>query len=475
MSLRKEPLLKKFALALSTALLLGSLAAPAAAFVTDRQDLVRAADEQKLESALARLGSHRFEVLFVERTTGAPSVLAKKTFNELRLGDKDGVIVVAVGDKKVGVHVGSGFTRRGVSDSVVSSRIQADFLPYAKKGEYARGAATLAKGLVDAGAQGTPATTSSRTRSSEPTDEDGILGLLIILVIVGVPIGAGVMWLRAKGAGLKALQKRLDALRAPHEAIVSGIIKLAEIDEFAKYQQGDVQKAYQQLGKGAQKTLKRARTFGDKFEAAEAAIKEKKTDDAKKQLIWLEREATTLGADVAATMTALEQLEAGGLSGEQALVVAALPARVQGVSRRLADTKAMFQRESERAAKYGVEPSPQVQSALDEAHERLHDSPVDPDGAERRLKEAEAAMARFTVEVSQAEERHMEQERLEAEEARANADRAAWTGVAMSSSSHHHHYDSGSSSNDSWGSDSGSSSDDSWGSDSGGSSSDDSW
>jgi uncharacterized membrane protein YgcG len=469
--------LKKFALALSTALLLGSLAAPAAAFVTDRQDLVRATDEQKLESALGRLGSHRFEVLFVERTSGAPSVLAKRTFNELRLGDKDGVIVVAVGAKQVGVHVGPGFTRRGVSDSVVSSRIKADFLPYAKKGEYARGAATLAKGLVDAGGRGTTSsTTSSRSRSSEPTDGDGVLGLLIILVIVGVPIGAGVMWLRAKGAGLKALQTRLDALRAPHEAIVSGIIKLAEIDEFARYQQGDVQKAYQQLGKGSQKTLKRARTFGDKFEAAEAAIKEKKTDDAKKQLLWLEREATTLGADVAATMTALEQLEAGGLSGEQAMVVAALPARVQGVSRRLADLKAMFQRECERAERFGLEPSPQVQSALEEAHERLHDSPVDPDGAERRLKEAEAAMDRFTVEVSQAEERHLEQERLDAEEARANADRAAWTGVAASSmSSHHHHHDSGSSANDSWGSDSGSSSNDSWGSDSGGSSSDDNW
>lgn len=470
--------MKKFALALSTALLLGSLAAPAAAFVTDRQDLVRATDEQKLESALGRLGSHRFEVLFVERTTGAPSVLAKRTFNELRLGDKDGVIVVAVGDKKVGVHVGTGFTRRGVSDSVVSARIKADFLPYAKKGEYARGAATLAKGLVDAGGRGAPSTstTTSRSRSSEPTDEDGILGLIIILVIVGVPIGAGVMWLRAKGAGLKALKTRLDALRAPQEAIVSGIIKLAEIDEFARYQQGDVQKAYQQLGKGSQKTLKRARTFGDKFEAAEAAIKGKKLEDAKKQLLWLEREATTLGADVAATMTALEQLEGGGLSGEQALVVAALPARVQGVSRRLADLKAMFQRECERAERFGVAPSPQVQSALDEAHERLHDSPVDPDGAERRLKEAEAAMDRFTVEVSQAEERHLEQERLDAEEARANADRAAWTGVAVSSmSSHHHHHDSGSSASDSWGSDSGSSSDDSWGSDSGGSSSDDNW
>lgn len=474
--------MKKFALALSTALLLGSLAAPAAAFVTDRQDLVRPADEQKLESALGRLGSHRFEVLFVEHTTGAPSILAKKTFNQLRLGDKDGVIVVAVGDKKVGVHVGAGFTRRGVSDSVVSSRVKADFLPHAKKGEYARGAATLAKGLVDAGGRSAPATTSSRSRSSEPTDEDGILGLLIILVIVGVPIGAGVMWLRAKGAGLKALQKRLDALRAPHEAIVSGIIKLAEIDEFAQYQQGEVQKAYQQLGKGAQKTLKRARTFGDKFEAAEAAIKGKQVEDAKKQLLWLEREATTLGADVAATMTALEQLEGGGLTGEQALVVAALPARVQGVSRRLADLKAMFQRESERAARFGVEPSPQVQSALDEAHERLHDNPVDPDGAERRLKEADAALNRFVVEVSAAEDRHLEQERLDAEEARANADRAAWASVAVSSSSHHHHHhhDSGSSANDSWGSDSGSSSDDSWGSDSGssdsgGSSSDDNW
>jgi uncharacterized membrane protein YgcG len=466
--------LKKFALALSTALLLGSLAAPAAAFVTDRQDLVRAADERKLESALGRLGSHRFEVLFVDRTSGAPSVLAKRTFNELRLSDKDGVIVVAVRDKQVGVHVGGGFTRRGVSDSVVSSRIKADFLPYAKKGEYARGAATLAKGLVDAGARGTTSTTTSRSRSSEPTDEDGILGLIIILVIVGVPIGAGVMWLRAKGAGLKALQNRLDALRAPHEAIVSGIIKLAEIDEFARYQQGDVQKAYQQLGKGSQKTLKRARTFGDKFEAAEAAIKAKKTDDAKKQLLWLEREATTLGADVAATMTALEQLEAGGLNGEQAMVVAALPARVQGVSRRLADLKAMFQRESERAERFGLEPAPQVQSALEEAHERLHDSPVDPQGAERRLNEAEAALERFVAEVGVAEERHLEQERLDAEEARANADRAAWTGAAVGMS-HHHHHDSGSSSNDSWGSDSGSSSDDSWGSDSGGSSSDDNW
>lgn len=463
--------MKKFALGLSTALLLASLAAPAAAFVIDKKDLVSSAEEKKLEAALSRLGDHRFEVLFVAKTPGAPSATAKKTFKDMRLGDKDGVIVVAIEAKKVGVHVGAGFTNRGVSDDVVSARIKADFLPYAKKGEFARGAATLAKGLVDAGAKGKAANRDS----SEPTDEDGVLGLIIILVVVGTPIGIGIyFWRRSRKAG-DELKRRLAALRAPHEAIVSGTIKLSEIDEFAKYQEGDIQRAYEKLGTGAQKTLKRARTFGEKFDEAQESIKQKKNEEANKQLNWLEREATTLGADVAATMTAMHQLEAGGLSGEQAMLVAALPARVHVVSRRLADVNTVFARESERAATFGVEPSPHVQSALEEALACLHENPVDPEGAAARLAEAERAMEGFTAEVGEAEERHLEEERIRAEEARANADRAAVAGVvAASFSSHHHDHSSGSSSDDSWGSSS--SSDDSWSSSSdSGSSSDDNW
>lgn len=461
--------MKKLALALSTALLLVGLAGPASAFVIDKQDLVSAADEKKLVSALERLGNHRFEVLFVDRTPGAPSETAKKTFKERGLSDKDGVIVVAVESRKVGVYVGDGFTRRGVSDAVVSERIKADFLPHAKQGEYARGAATLAKNLVDTAGKGVPAGDSS-TSSSTSTEDDGdaFLGFIILLVFIGGPIAGIVLWRKSRNSTLKELKERLAALTERREQIVNGSLKLAEIDALARFQEGEHQQAYHQLAKGSQQALERGRKFAEQFDVAKDALKGKQFDEAEKALEWLEREATMLSAHVSASLSALAKLEAGDLTGPQALKTARLPERVQDLASRLADAELRVSRESRRAAELSVKPLPELVDAIGSAHATLGQQPIDLEKLEKHVQKAESGSKKFLGYIATAEKRKREDDDRRAADSSSNVADVAWTAAIVSTlssrdsdgSSSDSGWDWGSSSDSSW--DSGSSSDDSW-------------
>lgn len=460
----KKPLL---AIALST-LLLGGFATAAAAEVLDPSDVITADDEAKLDRALSRLGNHTFVVEFVDHASDAPSRLAKQLFRARRLGERDGVIVVATGDKKVGEFLGAGFERHGVDDGVISQHNKSDFIPYAKKGQYARGAAVLAEGLVNAGVSG-------GGRRSGGGGGGFPWGLVLFVAAGG---GAVYWWMnRAKGDGLP---ERLEALRASQGRIVEGALKLAEVDQLARFQEGDIQKAYQRLAQNSNDTLSGARSFGDRFDNAEAALKAKKYDDAAKIIGELEREVDTLEPNVAASLTALSALEAGGLTGQQALAQAELPKLVRQSSRKLRDLRSTYTTEVKRARTLGLDEDPQVKSAIDEATLCLTKAPVDVNGADAALAEAEQALDRYKNDIELAAERKAEEDRRRAAEAAEAAQTAAILS-AVSGNHHHHHYDNdndySSSSSSSWGS----SSDDSWGSssdsswDSGGSSSDDNW
>ncbi|MNS74653.1 hypothetical protein D3C72_1081360 [compost metagenome] len=467
--------MKKLALALATPLLLMGLAGPAAAFVVDKQDLVSATDESKLEQALEKLGQHRFEVVFVDSTPGAPSATAKKVFKEQGLGEKDGVIVVAIEAKKVGVHVGEGFTRRGVSDDVVSQHIKSDFLPYAKKGQFARGAATLAKGLVDAGAAGSPGR-GSNNRSSD--GEGGGAGLLWgLLIVVGLGGGGIYYMIRKSAADSRAkLQERLSALKGPQERFVSSSIKLAEIDQLAQFHEGEAKAAFLKLAKGSNKTLQQARAFAEQYDTAQELLTAKRDQEAERHITELERSAVLLEAEVAAAMTALTNLDDGDITAED-LKGVDLPERVRKASSKLNDKRNQFENLKKRADKIGYSLDSRPETLLTEALTALTTQPVDLDGALESLTEADAAMKAMVRPLEDAEETYRIEEARRAEEARLAAEEAARTAaIVAATSSHHHHHDSGSSwsssssSDDSWGS----SSDSSWGSDSG-SSSDDNW
>lgn len=471
--------MKKLALALATPLLLAGLAGPAAAFVVDKQDLVSATDESKLEQALEKLGQHRFEVVFVDSTPGAPSATAKKVFKEQGLGEKDGVIVVAIEAKKVGVHVGEGFTRRGVSDDVVSAHIKSDFLPYAKKGQFARGAATLAKGLVDAGAAGGPGRSGGSGRNSSGEGGGGAGLLWGLLIVVGLGGGGIYYMIRKSAADTRAkLQERLTALKGPQERFVSSSIKLAEIDQLAQFHEGEAKAAFLQLAKSSNKTLQQARAFAEQYDTAQELLTAKRDQEAERHITELERSAVLLEAEVAAAMTALTNLDDGDITAED-LKGVDLPERVRKASSKLNDKRNQFANLTKRAEKIGYSLDSRPETLLNEALAALTTQPVDLAGALESLAEADAAMKAMVPDLEAAEETYRIEEARRAEEARLAAEEAARTAAivaATSSSHHHHHHDSGSSwsssssSDDSWGS----SSDSSWGSDSG-SSSDDNW
>lgn len=459
----KKPLL---AIALST-MLLGGFATAAAAEVLDPSDVITADDEAKLDRALSRLGNHTFVVEFVDHATNTPSQLAKQLFRERHLSERDGVIVVATGDKKVGEFLGAGFERHGVTDAVISEHNKSDFIPYAKKGQYARGAAVLAEGLVNAGVSG----------GGRRSGGGGGGGFLVVLLLLAGGGGAVYWWMnRAKGDGLP---ERLEALRASQGRIVEGALKLAEVDQLARFQEGDIQKAYQRLAANSNETLNSARSFGDRFDNAEAALKAKKYDEAAKIIGELEREVDTLEPNVAASLTALSALEAGGLTGAQALAQAELPQQVRASSRKLRDLRSTYTNEMKRGKAFGLAEDPQVKSAIDEATLCLTKAPVDINGADAALDEAKQALERYQNEIELAAERKAEEDRRRAAEAAEMAQTAAIISAVSGDHHHHHHYDDdySSSSSSSWGS----SSDDSWGSssdsswDSGSSSSDDNW
>jgi uncharacterized membrane protein YgcG len=276
----------------------------ALAVVEDTAGSLSPAEAQALDRRLAQLGPHRFDVLIAESAPGGAVAEARRLFAERNLGPSDGAIVVTMGDRQVGVHLGDAFASRGVDGAAIQRAIATRFALLARQGNMAGAVSGLAAGLVQAGARqdGSPV-------GAAPVDQaPGFPWWLLI------PVGAGAFWfLRRRGgkAGAPAagdLAARVRTLRTRQNQLLEGALKLDEASRLGRFAAGATADTYSQLASRAGSILSETGAFGDRLDEADALLKHGKRAEAHAIVQALESEVLPLSSEVAAAVTGVDAM-----------------------------------------------------------------------------------------------------------------------------------------------------------------------
>jgi uncharacterized membrane protein YgcG len=369
--------MKKLLASLLVTLAVLAPAGAALAVVEDVADVLTPDAEAALTQQLAQYGSHRFDVIFVDKSDGAIDSMARVKFKEHRLDSGDALIAVAVKDKKVGVHVGQGFKDRGVDTATIKSHLKSDFFPQAKAGHFDTAAAQLARGLMTE-TRNAPAVPVRHGRDhSGPGFPWGAVFLLALAV-------GGMWWIFSRNKRVDQAP-RIKALQDAHAKLVANALRLDEVETLGRFREGDVAKQYKKLARRSADLMAESRDFGEKLMVAGELVRKGKGEA---ELQQLEGRVTGLQSEVAAALTQLDSLEGtSGLTGDEA----DLPKLVQRLSRRYQELKDAYA-QLQRRAPSGYNSDSTVERRLAEAQRLLTTTPVDAREAEEAIMEATDAL-----------------------------------------------------------------------------------
>ncbi|MFP5503148.1 MAG: TPM domain-containing protein [Candidatus Sericytochromatia bacterium] len=435
-----------FALAIAAVLVSSP---PALALVEDRAGALGPAETQRLESALSALAPGSFEVVLVERAPGGAVAAAERRFAERSLGPEDAVIVVATGERTVGVSLGEAYAERGLNAMAIDRLVAEHFVPRARAGDYAGAAAALAAAL-------------DRAEPGALAPADPAPSFPWWLLVLPLAAAGGWLLFRRRPARGPDLAPRLAGLRERHAAMLASALRLDEAGTLGRFHAGGTAATYRSLGGRAGELLGAASRFGAALDEAEAAWQGGQHDRAEARLAALEQEAAPIEAELAASVTALDAMadddvearerlalarsrlqglaEAGArldmrqalearLAEAEALAAAGDPTsalaaaesvhgdldRIEGVktrrtpavawaelpdqaedlARRMQELAEAYAHERERAETFGLPGDPRLEGRLREARRALATPPVDMATARQALKEAAEALARY--------------------------------------------------------------------------------
>jgi uncharacterized membrane protein YgcG len=355
-------------------------AGAALASVEDNAGILTPAAKASLEQQLGAYGSHRFDVVFEDHANGSVESLARTKFQQHHLDRDDGLIAVAVKDKKVAVHLGSAFQSHGVGSLQIKSHLRSDFFPQAKAGHFDTAAANLAQGLM---AESRVAPNHPVGNNAGPVHHGGFpWGIFLFLAAVG-----GGIWFFMRNRKKTDYMPRVQALKDQHAKIVAQALRLDDVDTLGRFREGDVAAQYKKLGRKSADLMAESRDFGEKLVETEALAK-KGNAQAEPLLQQLEGRVTGLQSDVAAALTTLDRLEGTqGLTGKEE----DLPKLVSRLSRRYQELKDAYD-EIKRRAPAGYNSDSTVERRLQEAQRLLTTVPVDAKEAEDVILEATDAL-----------------------------------------------------------------------------------
>lgn len=435
-----------FALALAALLVLSP---PALALVEDPAGALGPAETQRLESALTALEPGTFEVVMVDRAPGGAVAAAERRFADRSLGPEDGVIVVAIGDREVGVSLGEAYGERGLDAMAINRLVAEQFAPRAQTGDYAGAAAALAAAIERAEPG---ALAPAGPAPSFPW-------WLLVLPLAAV---AGWLLLRRRPAEAPDLAPRIQGLRDRHGVMLASALRLDEAGTLGRFHAGGTAATYRSIGGRAGALLGAASRFGTALDEAEAAWQGGDRQGAETMIAALEQEAAPLEAELAASVTALDAMadddvearerlaaararlqglaeagvrpdmrqlletrleEAEGLAAASdptsalaaaesvhgdldriegvktrrtpAVAWAELPDLAEDLARRMQELAEAYADERERAETFGLQGDPRLEGRLREARRALSTPPVAMATARQALKEAAEALARY--------------------------------------------------------------------------------
>lgn len=288
--------------------------APAMAAVLDPADLVPAAEERALAAELARVGPGTYEVAFVDAAEGGAVNAARRLFAQRGLGPEDAAIVVAVGERRVGVYVGGALRARGVDGRAIDALVADDFRPYAVSGDYDGAALALARGLEDAARGG-----GAGTGLASGGEGGGFPWWLVAL-----PVGVG-LFLAMRRGGKRATparegerRDRLARAKAAHGRLLEAALQLDE--EGRRGRMGlpegtTTSRTYADLDRQTMEILTEANAIGEELTIAEKAYAENRAGEADGVISDVDRRLIPLEAELAAAVTAM-----AGIADDQAEV-----------------------------------------------------------------------------------------------------------------------------------------------------------
>ena len=287
---------------------------PALAAVTDPADLVPAAEERALAAALERVGPGRFEVAFVDAAGQAGAVgAARSLFERQGLGPEDGAIVIAVGERRVGVHVGDGYRERGVDGRAIDALVASTFRPYAVRGDYDGAALALARG-IEATARGGGAGTGAAGGPGATTGgEGGSFPWWLVLL----PLGAGWFLMRRRRGGrpsqvrASTLRERLARMKASHGRLLEAALQLDEEGRRGRHglaSETRTSRIYNDLDRQTMEIMTEANALGEALALAERALAENRAGEAEGVLTDVDRRLMPLEAELAAAVTTMAEI-----------------------------------------------------------------------------------------------------------------------------------------------------------------------
>ncbi|MDB5099826.1 MAG: hypothetical protein JWM80_4247 [Cyanobacteria bacterium RYN_339] len=361
-------------------------AGAALATVEDQAGILTPDAKASLESQLGNYGSHRFDVVFVDHVDGTVESLAQVKFQQHHLDKDDGLIAVAVKDKKVAVHLGGGFQSHGVGTLQIKSHLRSDFFPQAKAGHFDTASAQLARGLMSETHTTSTQVVQQPRQVAPPVQHGGFpWGIFLFLGLAG-----GGIWWFMRNRNKVNLEPRVKTLKDQHAQIVAQALRLDDVDTLGRFREGDMAAQYKKLGRKSADLMAESRDFGEKLIEVEALAKKGKKE-AEPMLQQLEGRSTGLQSEVAAALTTLDRLEGtSGLTGKEE----DLPKLVSRLSRRYQELKDAYD-ELKRRAPSGYTTDSTVERRLEEAQRLLTTVPVDAKEAEDVILEATDALEAY--------------------------------------------------------------------------------
>lgn len=407
---------------------------PAIAAVENADGLVPAAQARALAQQLDH-GPHRFEVAFVTHAPGGAVPAAQQLFARRGLGPEDGAIVVAVADRRIGVHLGDDFAARGLDGRAIDRLIAQDFAPAARQGDYVGGVRALV------------------TDFETPLRPVSFPWWIFALPLAGV---GGYAWWRRRGRR-RQLTERLAALREAQAHLLDTALQLADLDQEARYYAGETAEAYTALGQKAGPLMSEIGALGTQADGVAARLDAGRLREAALELEAAELRVVPLEAALAGLATAghalaeesglvdkrlplararlgkndgalakkLAQAESlaqshdpasalglidevlGALTGtpEKALAPQELAEATQAQARRWQSLASSHQALLAAAERLNLPEPPGIADPLDEARRLLTTSPADPTRARACLDTAQHALETFHGELAQAARR----------------------------------------------------------------------
>lgn len=379
--------------AIAPALLLAlSLGAPALAAVDAPRALVAPAEAEALAKRLDRLGEYHFDVVIVKSLAEAPEVVARQMFQAHQKGPYDGLIVVAMGDRRAGAHLGDKLRGRGLDDAALAQVVSVVFAPRAAAGDVLGGVEALASAIATYDPAHPPALAPTEAPTRLPWEG------AVAALAAGAAGFAGARAWRARAEQrrrLPPLQRRLTDLKLRRGQVIKALVPLAAAARF----EGAVPDAWtplrERLRTMAWSLTEDAEFLSLAFGRVEAALDAGKPTEAEAELDALHSRTWLIEAGAAALstgLTALSRMAAPATIAAALDVLKALAIDWLEVRALLAERQA-HQHEN---GFLGVEADQLTQ----QAREALTTAPVDGVRAETLLREAAQQLGKAKVTLS---------------------------------------------------------------------------